>query len=291
MNSISGPNTAVGVAALSSATLGTQNVAVGVDALLRLTDADDNTAVGHESLAHNVSSNANSAQGSYALHYATSGYNSASGYFALYNTTTGGENTAMGASALGGNTTGFGNTAIGRMALVTNTIGNFNTSIGFNADQSSNSLSNATAIGAFAVVNSSNKIRLGSPSVSVIEGSVAYTFTSDKNQKENFKPVDGEEILKKIAGLSATSWNYKGQDAKQFRHYGPMAQEFYEAFGHDGIGTSGTSTTINSGDMAGVMLIAIQTLEKRTAEVETLKEAITALQEEIAALKKESGKK
>ncbi len=291
MNSLSGPNTAIGVGALSSATLGSQNTAVGADALLRLADADDNTAVGHESLAHNVSSNANSAHGSFALHYATSGYNSANGYFALYNTTTGGENTAMGAAALGGNTTGFGNTAVGRMALLTNTIGNFNTSIGFSADQSTNGLNNATAIGAFAVVNASNKIRLGSPSVSVIEGSVAYTFTSDENQKENFQSVDGEDVLKKIAGLSATSWNYKGQDPTQFRHYGPMAQEFYAAFGHDGVGASGTPTTINSGDMAGVMLIAIQTLEKRTAEVETLKQTVTVLQEELAALKKESMKK
>jgi hypothetical protein len=44
-----------------------------------------------------------------------------------------------------------------------------------------------------------------------------------------------------------------------------VAQEFFAAFGHDGVGTIGTDTTINSGDMEGI-LIAVQALEKRTAE-------------------------
>lgn len=113
------------------------------------------------------------------------------------------------------------------------------------------------------IVNNSNKIRLGNSSVSVIEGQVAYTFFPDKTKKENFKPVDGEDVLKKIQGLTLSSWNYIGQDAKQFRHYGPMAQEFFAAFGNDGIGTIGTPTTINSGDMAGVLMIAVQALAQK----------------------------
>ena len=126
---------------------------------------------------------------------------------------------------------------------------------------------NVTAIGANAIVNASNKIRLGDGGVSVIEGNVAYTFPSDKTKKENFQPVDGEEVLKKIEGLGLTSWNYIGHDPKQFRHYGPMAQDFYAAFGNDGIGTIGTPTTINSGDMAGILMIAVQALEKQNKEI------------------------
>ena len=61
------------------------------------------------------------------------------------------------------------------------------------------------------------------------------------------------------------AWS-QDSDPKQFRHYDPPAQEFFAAFGQDGIGTSGTPTTINSGDMAGILMIAAQTLEKRTAE-------------------------
>jgi hypothetical protein len=107
---------------------------------------------------------------------------------------------------------------------------------------------------------------LGNGLVSVIEGQVPFTFTSDKNQKENFRPVEGEQVLRKIGGLSLTSWNYIGHDPKQFRHYGPVAQEFFGAFGHDAIGTIGTSTTINSGDMDGILMVAVQALEKRSEE-------------------------
>ena len=143
--------------------------------------------------------------------------------------------------------------------------GSANTAIGFAADVSTGNLTNATAIGANATVNASNKIRLGDTSVTVIEGQVAYTFTSDKTKKENFKPVDGEEVLEKIRGFELTSCNFIGHDPKEFRHYGPMAQDFFAASGHDGVGQIGTETTINSGDMAGILIIAVQTLEKRTA--------------------------
>jgi hypothetical protein len=156
-------------------------------------------------------------------------------------------------------------------------------------------LTNATAIGANALVNASNKIRLGNSAVTVIEGEVAYTFTSDKNEKENFRAVDGNEVLKKIRGLELTSWNYKGHDPKQFRHYGPMAQDFYAAFGDDGVGKIGTETTLNSGDVAGILMAAVQALEKRTAENEQLRQEVKGLrelvQELLAEKKKEEEKK
>lgn len=66
-----------------------------------------------------------------------------------------------------------------------------------------------------------------------------------------------------------------------------MAQDFYAAFGQDVVGTIGTPTTINSGDMAGILMIATQQLEKRTA---TQKEAIHLLKGENAALKAEIAK-
>jgi hypothetical protein len=43
-----------------------------------------------------------------------------------------------------------------------------------------------------------------------------------------------------------------------------MAQDFFAAFGQDGVGQIGTETTINSGDLAGILMIAVQALEKRT---------------------------
>jgi hypothetical protein len=118
----------------------------------------------------------------------------------------------------------------------------------------------------------------------VIEGQVAYTFTSDKTKKENFQPVKGEEVLEKIRGFEVTSWNFIGHDPKEFRHYGPMAQDFFAAFGHDSVGKIGTETTINSGDMAGILMIAVQALEKRTAELKQTKEELAELAARLEAL-------
>ena len=174
------------------------------------------------------------------------------------------------------NTTGSLNTASGGVALYSNTTGSSNTAIGFAADVTAGNLTNATAIGNSAVVNASNKIRLGNSSVSVIEGQVAFTAVSDKTKKENFQPVDGEAVLGKIRGFELSSWNFIGHDPKEFRHYGPMAQDFFAAFGQDGVGQIGSETTINSADLAGILMVAVQALEKRTAEI-TQKEAQIAV--------------
>jgi hypothetical protein len=122
-------------------------------------------------------------------------------------------------------------------------------------------LNNATAIGHGAIVNASNKILLGNTDVTVIEGRVAFTNGSDKTKKENFQAVDGEAVLGKIRAFELSSWNFIGHDPKEFRHYGPMAQDFFAAFGHDGLGQIGSETTVNSGDMAGILMIAVEPLE------------------------------
>jgi hypothetical protein len=96
--------------------------------------------------------------------------------------------------------------------------------------------------------------------------------------------VDGEEVLKKIRGFELTSWNFTGHDPKEFRHYGPMAQDFFAAFGHDGVGQIGTETTINSGDMAGILMITVQALEKRTAELKETKAQVAELAARLDAL-------
>ncbi len=286
-------NTGSGANALMNNTTGGQNTATGFSALHSNTTGVGNTASGWIALTSNTTGQDNTASGAFALLNNTTGSdNTASGVQALLNNN-GDSNTATGLGALQGNTTGGNNTAVGVTALFSNTIGGSNTAIGSGADVSMGNLTNATAIGAGAVVNASNKIRLGNASVTVVEGQVAYTFPSDRNQKENFQPVDGEQVLRRIGGLSLTSWNYMGHDPKQFRHYGPVAQEFFAAFGHDGMGTIGTPTTINSGDMEGILMIAIQALEKRTEEQSKQLDALRAenadlkgrLKETVEALK------
>jgi hypothetical protein len=119
---------------------------------------------------------------------------------------------------------------------------------------------------------------------------LAAHFLAEQSERsavpvENFQPVDGEEVLGKIRRFELSSWNFIGHDPKKFRHYGSMAQDFYAAFGHDGIGQIGSETTINSGDMAGILMIAVQALEKRTAELKQKEAQLAVLQSEVKDLK------
>ncbi len=309
-------NSAFGHNALQSNTSGYSNCAFGKDAMISNTTGDSNTASGYQTLFYNTSGRhntacgfqalfgniggvENTATGFLALLHNTGSHNTASGSQALISNTTGIDNTSYGASSLPANTTGEKNTAVGYYSIETVTTGWGNTAIG------ANSLSNITyenyntalgssasvnpgveysvAIGVGAIATASNMIRLGSSFVTKIEGQVAYTFTSDRNQKENFLPVDGNDVLHKIRDLNLTSWNYKNNDPKQFRHYGPVAQEFFAAFGRDSIGTCGDSVSINSGDEVGVLMIAVQTMEKERERMQEEKELLSGQVESISA--------
>jgi trimeric autotransporter adhesin len=226
---------------------------------------DDNTSLGAGALASNTEG----------------GFNTASGASALASNIEGEANTASGASALFSNTEGDFNTASGAGALASNTTGDANTAIGFKADVAAGDLTNATAIGQGAVVDASHKIRLGNTEVTVIEGPVALTSVSDKTKKERFQPVDGEAVLGKIRGLALSSWNFIGHDPKQFRHYGPMAQDVFAAFGHDGVGQIGSETTINAGDLAGILMSAVQALEQRTAALKQQEAQMAVLESTV----------
>jgi len=278
-------------AVTATAPLVSSGGATPVISLPGVTISSSNTAIGGGALFSNATGNFNTASGVSALSGNTTGnFNTASGVSALFRNTTGGSNTASGVQALFSNTTGDLNTAIGASALSGNTTGSLNTAIGFGADVSTDGLINATAIGSGALVNASNKIRLGNSSVTVIEGQVGFTASSDATKKENFQPVDGQAVLDKIRGLNLKSWNFIGQDPKQFRHYGPTAQEFFAAFGSDGLGTIGTPTTITSTDIEGILMIAVQALENRTSqqreEVENLKAENATLKARLEAIEK-----
>jgi hypothetical protein len=124
--------------------------------------------------------------------------------------------------------------------------------------------------------------------VLLLPNSNSWSAISDVNKKENFAPVNGEDFLQKIAKMSLTSWNYKGQDPKQYRHYGPMAQDFYKAFGQDAFGTIGTDTTINQADFDGINLIAVQALIRRMEEMSL---EIATIKAELAEARSEHGRK
>ncbi|MFZ1730450.1 MAG: tail fiber domain-containing protein [Bacteroidota bacterium] len=110
----------------------------------------------------------------------------------------------------------------------------------------------------------------------------SWATLSDVRKKERFLPVEGESVLERFRDLRLGTWNYKSQSAELIRHYGPMAQEWFAAFGHDGIGTIGNDTTLASADVDGVLCIAVQALEKRTV---AMQEQLKEKDAEIAQLK------
>jgi hypothetical protein len=280
-------DTAFGFDALFSNTTGSNNTANGASTLFSNTTGSGNTANGASTLFSNTEGNFNTANGFQALITSTEGNNNtANGFVALFTNTIGNDNTADGAGTLAKNTTGNDNTAVGFQALNNNITGSTNTAIGAfaNVAAAAGNLVNATAIGTGALVDVSNKIRLGNTAVTVIEGQVAFTAVSDKTKKENFQPVDGEAVLGKIRGLELSSWNFIGHDPTQFRHYGPMAQDFFAAFGHDGVGQIGSETTINAGDLAGILMSAVQALEQRTAELQQKEAQVAVLEQRTAEL-------
>jgi hypothetical protein len=130
----------------------------------------------------------------------------------------------------------------------------------------------------YYLLTSNNTTRTG---VKLNGGDNSWSAISDSTKKEKIIPVDGEDFLNKISKFKLSTWNYKGQDPKTFRHYGPMAQDFHNAFGKDALGTIGCDTLINQQDFLGVSFIAIQALEKRTQKIEELQKKNTALQQQV----------
>lgn len=162
---------------LTGNSTGINNAAFG-HAALAVNTADGNAAFGSLSMESNTTGNANTGMGFGTLRFSTTGVqNTAVGNAAMENNDTGNDNVAVGYLALlsnigaNGNTAvgsqallssdGEGNTAIGYNALATNVTGTFNTGLGHFTDVGFSDLTNATAIGFSARVDSSNSIVLG----------------------------------------------------------------------------------------------------------------------------------
>ena len=124
----------------------------------------------------------------------------------------------------------------------------------------------------------------GNVGAQLLNSANAWSTMSSKLLKENFQPVDAKQVLAKITNFELTSWNYKGQDKTKLRHYGPMAEDFYEAFGNDGIGTIGVDDSINQADFDGINMIAIQALANENIELKGVVEKLNARIEKLEKL-------
>ena len=97
-----------------------------------------------------------------------------------------------------------------------------------------------------------------SSGVEVAAGGGSWSSISDRNRKENFLDITGEDVLVKLRGVPVTTWNYKTQDAS-IRHMGPVAQDFAAAFG---LGEN--TLLINTIDIDGVNMAGVKALDLRT---------------------------
>jgi len=98
----------------------------------------------------------------------------------------------------------------------------------------------------------------------------SLTQLSSRLSKTNFTDVEPGELLSRLSALKIFTWNYLSADQGD-RHIGPVAEDFYSAFG---FGRSERS--LAPADVAGVALAATQALQAainerdvRISELET----------------------
>jgi hypothetical protein len=144
-NTTGAENTFLGRNAGLINTTGSFNVYVGKDAGVSMASGNLNTYVGYQA--------GNNANGTSA--------NTFLGRRAGYATSSGGLNTFIGEQSGISNQTGSSNTMVGRNTGITNLTGGTITLLGNGADVSADGFTNATAIGANAVVGNSNTLVLG----------------------------------------------------------------------------------------------------------------------------------
>ncbi len=115
-------------------------------------------------------------------------------------------------------------------------------------------------------------------------GGNSWIAVSDRATKDDFTPVDEEALLQHLAAMPVREYHIKDQDPN-IRHIGPVAQDFYAAFGY-----GETDRGINMEDAAGVSFAAIQGLyaenQQLKAENAALKARLDNLTERVAALER-----
>ncbi|MBL7874002.1 MAG: tail fiber domain-containing protein [Cyclobacteriaceae bacterium] len=197
--------------------------------------------------------------------------------------TTGVGNTMLGERAGLITTTGFFNTFIGTTSAATNVGGSQLTLIGRNADVASPTLNNATAIGEGAIVNASNKVRIGNGTVTVIEGQVPFSPVSDRRLKNNIRDLDyGLDLILKLRPVSY----YLNSHNNNMVNWGFIAQEVEGIVGaRNAIVTVGEDKDRTLGlrytDLIAPLVKAVQEQQK---EIDDLQTKLSKSEKQVEAL-------
>ena len=318
-------------------TSGDGNVFVGTNVGSANTTGRYNVFSGYQTGPTNTSGSFNIFSG-YVSGYknTTGGYNVFSGYTSGYSNTTGGNNIFIGNNSgysndigannvftgsyagsanVGGSSnvysgvyagtqssSGTDNVFVGASSGSQNTTGAYNTALGSAANFSANNLTNATAIGFAATVDASNKIRLGNANVTVIEGQVPFSTTSDARFKYQVQPnVPGLAFITrlrpvtyrfdtgKLAAFSRTGVLPAGftPEAGALVQTGFLAQEVEQAAQAVGFDFDGVHHPANARDHYSIaygqlVVPLVQAMQEQQAQIEALKAQNAALQTAVA---------
>jgi hypothetical protein len=110
--------------------------------------------------------------------------------------------------------------------------------------------------------------------VSISQGDIS--LSSSRDMKHDLGLVDLKDVLTRLSELPLHQWQYI-DDPKETRHLGPMAEDFFAAFG---LGRD--NKHISPNDTAGVALAAVQALAKK---IECLEKENAELREDLNRLK------
>lgn len=92
----------------------------------------------------------------------------------------------------------------------------------------------------------------------VIDGTL--TEGSSRSLKQNITEMPSEEILERINKLTLHEWSYTS--APENRHFGPMAEDFYEIFGF-----GRDARHVAPRDLAGVALAAVKGVQEKNNQL------------------------
>lgn len=135
--------------------------------------------------------------------------------------------------------------------------------------------------GEFEIYNGTNRILwLTSTGNLFIDGDL--NPPSDVRKKKNIHLIEYNDVLQKLKSVPLYEWEYLNQDVK---HIGPMAQDFYKAFG---LGHGETS--ISTVDADGVALSSIIALSQENDQLKAAlaqqKQLIDSLLQRVSLLEK-----
>jgi len=276
-------NTAVGSDAGKSITTGTENTAVGGEALDACTVGNGNVAIGVQALSTDVNGSRSTAVGTTALKNQEASGSTSNNYY----------NTALGYAAGLNISTGYYNQCFGALAGDAITTGTHNVIIGYDADVDTGGRAGAIAIGSVSTHAANNSFRVnGGGGVYHSGNTSSWNTTSDERIKKNIS--DSTVGLAEINQIKARNFEYRTAEeitdealqsydlenlavAREGVQVGCIAQELATVIPSAVIEDDRGVKNVQDDEIKWHMIKAVQEL---SAEVETLKTKVTALEAE-----------